>query len=199
MCRRGDANSYSGRQNNQSQSGGIISGKNFEPHSKNAFDEKHVAHLLHQVFDDDDSVSGDDRNQQRAVNEESDFGLEADYRVSTSKMLGGRRILVEASSDDSYNKQTSKMQRKTATTEPCVSDSPHERTGPDLYGKHLSVRKPLTDANDRQSDDKRSSNYPYDLQIAEIEDLQGDERVRTASFEDWHALGHGDRPLMHTA
>jgi len=78
-------------------------------------------------------------------------------------MLGGRRISVEASSDGGYNEQTSAMHRKTATTEPCVSDSLHERAEPDLNIQHFSVRKPLTDANDRQSDDKRSSNYPYDL------------------------------------
>ena len=78
-------------------------------------------------------------------------------------MLGGRRILVEASSDGGYNEQTSAMHRKTATTEPCISDSVHKRAGPDLYLQPFSVRKPLTDANDRQSDDKRSSNYPYDL------------------------------------
>jgi len=83
LGRRGVANSYSGRQNDQSRSGGTTSGKNFEHLSKNTFDEKHVAHLLHQVFDDDDAVRGDDRNQQHAANEESDFGLEADYRVSS--------------------------------------------------------------------------------------------------------------------
>ena len=112
--RRGDANSYSGRQNDQSRSGGTTSGKNLvyvEHQSKNTFDEKHVAHLLHQVFEDDDAGSGDDRNRQRAANEESGFSIEADYRVSSLQMHDRRRILVEATSDDGYNEETSVFPR----------------------------------------------------------------------------------------
>lgn len=163
------------------RSGGNVSGKhlNVDHQSKYTFEEKHVAHLLDQVFDEDDAVGGDGGAMQRMTHGGAGSNAHPGPDAMTPNLLQNPKIFIDRSSDG-YNELNSPLPYEGAGTDPCPSDDTNQSGSPVRPGLH-PVRRSLTNKDERQSDDKDDpGKFQVDSELYRIQ-APG----RTASCEDW--------------